>query len=230
MFNPRFEIPEKGNKFYNKPDNKAIYGKPTYSGLNVLSNCVGYANARFNEIIGEFKYQLVSNASAFKKYYVDSEYKLKISNIPSLGGIMIWSGGNSGCGHVAIVEEISLDKKTIITSESAYGGKPFYTTKRTNKNGRWGMNEKYQFIGCIINPYVNNDNNESGNEKIKYINYTIKKGDTLTSIAKKYNVKWHEIYIHNQKIIDSIAIKHGKCENLFNWIYPNTIIEIPINE
>lgn len=229
MFNPRFTKPSKGNYFYNKPQNGAIYGKPTQDGLNVLSNCVGYANGRFNEIIGEFKYQLVSNAGSFKKYYVDSKYKLEISNTPTLGGIMVWK--SSGAGHVAIVEEVSIDKKTIITSESAYGGTPFYTTKRTNKNGRWGMSEAYEFIGCIVNPYVRDNSSvrDDEHEEIKFIDYKIVKGDTLTKIGKKYNKSWQDIYLDNKDIIDSVAKKHGKTTRYFDWIYPDTIIKIRLD-
>lgn len=41
---------------------------------------------------------------------------------------------------------------------------------------------------------INNSSNE-----IKY--YTVKKGDTLTSVAKKYNTNWKKIYKKNKLII-----------------------------
>ena len=70
-FTPRFTIPEKGNPYYNTKANKgyssAIKGSPCESGLDVLRNCVGYANGRYAEIQGlnKIQYQLVCNAEQF---------------------------------------------------------------------------------------------------------------------------------------------------------------------
>ena len=68
----------KNNKYYIRTVtgglNGAVAGSPTISGANVLCNCVGYANGRFNEIINDpnltgtaikFRYQLVCNAENF---------------------------------------------------------------------------------------------------------------------------------------------------------------------
>ena len=138
--------------------NGAIQGKPTDSTANVLSNCVGYANGRFNEIIGEgkCKYQLTCNAENFIERA--KELGLKISKVPVVGGVMVWQRGatlsnKDGAGHVAIVEKI-IDSNTIYTSESAWGGKAFYNATRSNSNGRWGIGSAYKFRGCIINPAV----------------------------------------------------------------------------
>lgn len=141
--------------------NGAIQGKPTDSTANVLSNCVGYANGRFNEIIGEgkCKYQLICNAENFIERA--KELGLKISKVPVVGGVMVWQRGatlsnKDGAGHVAIVEKI-IDDNTIYTSESAWGGKAFYNATRSNSNGRWGIGSAYKFRGCIINPAVKSD-------------------------------------------------------------------------
>ena len=115
-------VQPKNNKYYIRTVsgglNGAVQGYPVVAGANVLCNCVGYANGRFNEIINDpnlkgiylpFKYQLVCNAENF----IESAKKqgLKISNKPVVGGIMVWQkgatlGGGDGAGHVAIVEEI----------------------------------------------------------------------------------------------------------------------------
>lgn len=50
----------------------------------------------------------------------------------------------------------------------------------------------------------------------KIITYTVKKGDTLTKIAKKYNTTWQELYAKNKDTI-------GNNPNL---IYPNQILRI----
>lgn len=159
----------KNNKYYirqaNGGLNGAVKGYPTISGANVLCNCVGYANGRFNEIINDpdlkgisktFKYQLVCNAENF----IESAKKqgLSISSKPITGGIMVWQkgktlGGGDGAGHVAVVEEVYSDG-TILTSESGYGAWAFKTIRRSNSNGRWGQSSAYKFRGCIINPAV----------------------------------------------------------------------------
>ena len=159
----------KSNKFYIRTVsggyNGAVAGKPTISGANVLCNCVGYANGRFNEIIidpnlkgvaAKFRYQLVCNAENF----IESAKKqgLKISSVPMKGGIMVWQrgktlGGSDGAGHVAVVEEVYNDG-TILTSESGWNAWAFKTVRRSNSNGRWGQASAYKFRGCIINPSV----------------------------------------------------------------------------
>lgn len=168
------------NKYYITTDaggwSWAIKGKPTKSGANVLSNCVGYANGRFAEIIGKDKieYQLVCNAENFIEKA--RSYGLQISDTPKLGGIMVWGGNGSLAGHVAIVERID-NSNQIYTSESAYGGSAFYNCTRTNSNGRWGMSSNYWFRGCIVNP--SNPQPEptppspSGDAQIRYIQTTL---------------------------------------------------------
>lgn len=152
--------PEKGNKFYTRKASDGystcIKGKPT-DECDVLANCVGYACGRFNEIIGEMKYpSLNCNAENFIER---AESKgLEISDVPTLGGIMVWQKGNTlsgsdGGGHVAIVERID-SKNQIFTSESNYGGEVFFNATRTNNNGRWGLSSNYKFRGCIVNPAI----------------------------------------------------------------------------
>lgn len=161
----------KNNKYYIRTVtgglNGAVAGKPTIAGANVLCNCVGYANGRFNEICNDpnltgtaikFKYQLVCNAENF----IESAKKqgLKINSTPVQGGIMVWQKGSTlkggdGAGHVAVVEEVYADG-SILTSESGYNAWAFKTVRRNNSNGRWGQASGYKFRGCIINPTVKN--------------------------------------------------------------------------
>ena len=159
----------KSNKYYIRQVsgglNGAVAGEPTIKGANVLCNCVGYANGRFNEIIGDpelkgtvkaFKYQLVCNAENF----IESAKKqgLKISSRPVKGGIMVWQkgrtlSGGDGAGHVEVVEEVYTDG-SVLCSSSGWHGWAFRTLKRNNSNGRWGQASGYKYRGCIINPYV----------------------------------------------------------------------------
>lgn len=157
----RTECP-RNNKYYIRiPQggyNGAVYGQPTQPYANVLDNCVGYANGRFNEIggYGKCKYQLVCDAEDFIE--AAKRMGLKISSTPIEGGIMVWQKGatlssSDGAGHVAVVERV-YDDGTIMTSESGWNSWAFKTVRRDNNNGRWGQNSAYRFRGCIINPAV----------------------------------------------------------------------------
>ena len=167
QFKIRTTKPEAGNKNYIKTTyggwNTCVIGEPTDKDCNVLSNCVGYASGRFNEIYNEItghtgshKWNILNcNAENFIERAI--QLGLKISNVPTLGGIMVWQKGTlkwqDGAGHVGVVEKI-IDNNTIYTSESAWGGSAFYNSTRSNTNGRWGMGSAYSFRGCIVNPAV----------------------------------------------------------------------------
>lgn len=164
----RTECP-RNNKYYIRKVtgglNGAVAGDPTQPYANVLDNCVGYANGRYNEawndpnlegIVKPFHVQLVCNAENF----IESARRqgLKISSTPIEGGIMVWQkgatlNGGDGAGHVAFVERV-YDDGTILTSESGWNSWAFKTVRRDNSNGRWGQNSYYKFRGCIINPSV----------------------------------------------------------------------------
>ena len=154
--------PSTGNKYYITKSkggySTCIQGKPTDSQCNVLANCVGYACGRFNEIIGSMKYpSLNCNAENFIER-AKNTYGLEISDVPTLGGIMVWQkgstlSGNDGAGHVAIVERIDSANQ-IYTSESGYGSSAFWNSIRKNTNGRWGLGSGYTFRGCIVNPAI----------------------------------------------------------------------------
>lgn len=160
--NIRTTKPGKGNKFYITKSkggySTCIQGSPTDKECNVLSNCVGYACGRFNEIIGSMKYpSLNCNAENFIER-AKNTYGLEVVNYPVVGGIMVWQkgatlSGNDGAGHVGIVEKY-IDKNTIYTSESSWSGTAFFNAKRNNSNGRWGLGSGYTFRGCIVNPVI----------------------------------------------------------------------------
>lgn len=157
----RTSKPGAGNKFFITTGaggySYCIVGKPTDSQCNVLSNCVGYACGRFNEIIGSMKYPYLNcNAENFIERAKSAG--LQVVSYPTLGGIMVWQkgdtlSGNDGAGHVAVVERIDSANQ-IYTSESGYGGSAFWNSIRKNTNGRWGIGNGYSFRGCIVNPAI----------------------------------------------------------------------------
>ncbi len=99
QFTVRTSKPKAGNKNYirraNGGWNTCIIGSPTDKDCNVLSNCVGYASGRFNEIYNEItghtgshKWDILNcNAENFVERAV--QLGLEISNVPTLGGIMV---------------------------------------------------------------------------------------------------------------------------------------------
>lgn len=157
-FKPRMTRPESGNPYYNTKANggysNAIKGKPTDKGCDVLSNCVGYAVGRFNEIggWGSCKYLSPVNAENFIQYAGG----LEVGQTPKLGACMVWKKGatlsnSDGAGHVAIVEKV-ISSTQIVTSESGWGSSPFWTKTRNKGNGNWGAGSGYTFLGFIYNP------------------------------------------------------------------------------
>lgn len=215
--------PESGNKFYITTSNggysKCIKGKPTDKVCNVLSNCVGYACGRFNEIIGSMRYPYLNcNAENFIERAINT-YGLEIGQTPKAGAIMVWQkgstlSGNDGAGHVAIVEKV-IDANTVYTSESSYGGSAFWNSTRKNTNGRWGIGSGYTFRGFIYNPSVKEEVTPTPSSSD--YEYIVKKGDTLSSIARRYNTTYQELARYN-----NIANP--------NLIYVNQVIKIPNGE
>ena len=162
-FKMRTTRPEAGNKYYitkaNGGYSNAIKGKPTDSKCDVLSNCVGYAYGRFNEIggYGYCKYLKPVNAEKFMQYKGD----LQVGQTPKLGACMVWQkggtlSGSDGAGHVAIVEKVISDTE-VYTSESGWNSKPFWNQTRKKGSGNWGKNSPYKFLGFIYNPAVKDD-------------------------------------------------------------------------
>lgn len=138
-----------------------IKGKPTDPTANVLSNCVGYANGRFNEIIDIAKditgctySTLCCNAENWIERAKAAG--LEIGQTPRRGAVMCWQrgetlNGKDGAGHVEIVEDIYNNNK-VYTSASNYGGTTFFNATRTNDNGRWGLTSSFTFRGFIYLP------------------------------------------------------------------------------
>lgn len=195
-FTPRLTKPEAGNKYYIRKAeggySPAIKGKPTDSGCNVLSNCVGYAIGRFNEIgkYGSCKYLRSVNAENFIQY---KDSVLEVGQTPKLGAVIVWKkgatlNGSDGAGHVAIVEKIISDTQ-IVTSESGYGcSTPFWTQTRHKGSGNWGAGAGYTFLGFIYNPAVDDAEHPTPKEDVPESNTSgiINVGDIVEFTGTKH--------------------------------------------
>jgi LysM repeat protein len=224
-FKMRTTKPEAGNKYYITKSkggwSNAIPGSPTDVDCNVLSNCVGYAYGRFNEIggYGCCKYLQPVNAENFIQY----KGNLTVGQTPKIGACMVWQRGNTlsnsdGAGHVAIVEKVVSDTE-IITSESGWNSKPFWNQTRKKGNGNWGQGSACKFLGFIYNPAVSNSVTVA-TKPIQTITpptittssddiYVVKSGDTLASIAAKYGTTYQKLAKYNN-IVNPDSIRTGQ--------------------
>ena len=160
MFKERTCKPEKGNKYYTTKDSggwsPCIKGKPIDKDCNVLSNCVGYAVGRFNEIHDRKCCDLLGSKNAgLLVEFCKPQGLLFDPSTPHVGAVMVWKKKN-GAGHCAIVEKVVNDN-TVITSESGYNSKiPWWRKERTRGNGNWGCGSAYTFIGFIYKEEAKN--------------------------------------------------------------------------
>ena len=72
---------------------------------------------------------------------------------------------------------------------------------------------------------------DSGSAGEGFSYYTVKKGDTLISIAGRKKCKWLQIYKANKETIEKAAKAHGlKNSDKGHWIFPGTKLKIPQEE
>lgn len=180
-----------GNKYYNNSKGKTPGCNPAVcgnlpamdhvdpkqtgiEGMNVLPNCTGYAIGRFNEIIGKGNCKYYFGAGNANTFYKNaSKYGCESGPTPQAGAIICWDKQGSA-GHVAVVENVSADGKTITISESGwsypssspvgtytlnYGTGNWSTGKNSNGKSYWMDSSKYSFQGFIYNPILVPPNN-----------------------------------------------------------------------
>lgn len=153
--NKRLEAPAANNKYYISDDyggyNKCII-RNSATG-SVLPNCVGYAWGRFSEIMGKPSNLCTYNA----ENWWGAKDGYERGQTPKPGAVICWRKGAAynqadGAGHVAVVEEV-YSNGDILTSNSDYYGKSFYTRVYTKASG-YNLGSAYTFQGFIYNPAV----------------------------------------------------------------------------
>ena len=157
---PCLHMPEKGDPYFNTKSaggySPCALGNPAarVEGLNVLPNCVGYVVGAFNALgdYGCIKW-LAARGNACDFVKIAHAQGLEVVPDPIPGGVMVWSGGKGGYGHVAFVE--ATKDGAAICSESEYYGKAWTLyTRRPGTGGQWRdgcywMGKSYHYEGCI---------------------------------------------------------------------------------
>lgn len=147
-FVPRLNAPPASSPYW-KTTGSGGYNKCiNISGGSVLPNCVGYAYGRFMEIMNATSCNLSTHNAGL--WYGNTSDGYTRSDKPQLGAVVCWSRPGEA-GHVAIVEQINADG-SIVTSNSAYGGRRFYTQTLSPPRYTWSGN--YHLQGFICNPAV----------------------------------------------------------------------------
>lgn len=177
MNKPRVEKPENGNKYYiNTSDGgyNPAKGNPLRlnKSLTSLPNCISIYGW-FNEIGGNGMKYL--NAPWYPFAVIDAAKRegLTITEEPTLGGIMVWTGGKHGLGHVAGVG-IKVNEGKVLSVESEYYGRDWATFWRTRGDGHWRgncywMDRSYKYQGCIKNPFIDEEKDMTKAETEKLI-------------------------------------------------------------
>ena len=175
------------------------YGLRPFPG-SVLPNCVGAAVAEFNRMIfgdenPQIKYLGNRNAVDFAKF--PAEQGLETGQMPRVGACMVWGHGE---GHVGVVKQVinddpnDLANNEVINLESgwSYRAQPILreVRRKRGKDGKWGYS--WPFLLFIYPP-----GGPEPPEPEQPIYYTVRRGDNLTKIARKYATTVAQLVIWN---------------------------------
>lgn len=158
---------------------------------SVLPNCVGAATAVFNIKAGEPECKYLGNRNAIDFTKWPALQGLKTGQEPKDGACMVWGHGE---GHVAVVDKvISPTEVETVESGWSYRTAPVLRRIRRKKgdNGRWGY--AHDFLMFIYQP------EPAPGPEPEPQTYTVKRGDNLTKIARKFGVtvsdlvRWNNI-------------------------------------
>lgn len=115
-------------------------------------------------------------------------------------------------------------------SNKIISSKSIETLAREVIDGKWGNGDirknKLTKAGYNYNQVQKKVNELLKVNKVSKIEYIVKKGDTLSSIAKKYNMNWKDLYDKNKNIIDNNAKKHGIKKCFYNYLSVGLVLKI----
>lgn len=163
---PRITAPQKGNKYYISTKDggyNGAEGNPLRLNRNLtaLPNCVAIYGW-FNEMGQQGPKYL--RAPWYPWSVIDAAKRegLEVTKEPTPGGIMVWTGGKHGNGHVEGCAEVIIPNEKVLSVGSEYYGRDWASFWRIKGDGNWRegcywMDKSYIYQGCIKNPFVEDD-------------------------------------------------------------------------
>ena len=171
---PRILPPEKDNPYYiYKKDGgyNPAQGNPARRNKNLTSlpNCVAIYGW-FNEIGGQGQKYLTKAWYPYSVIAAAKREGLTVTKEPTIGGIMVWTGGPHGDGHVEGCGDI-FDNGDILGVGSEYYLRDWVSFRRSKGDGNWRggcpwMGSSYIYQGCIKNPFMEEDMTKAETEQL----------------------------------------------------------------
>ena len=172
-FTPRMTAPERTG-YYGTQNSYNPFRTNSDAGNG---NCTWYAWGRAYELLGSRPQLSTGNAST---WYPTNQNNgnYPYGSTPKLGAIACWSGGSTGAGHVAVVEQIN-DNGSFVISESSWSAQTWwFRTTTLNASGYYSSGLSFQgfiYIGNFsdntptFNPIIyDNKNAAVVNEEISF--------------------------------------------------------------
>lgn len=171
---PRTTKPEAGNKYYISTRNggyNGADGNPLRLNreLTSLPNCVAIYGW-LNEQGGNGAQYLKAPWFPYAVIGAAKSEGLTVTKEPTLGGILVWTGGKHNLGHVEGVGRLYSDDE-LLGVGSEYYGRDWTTFKRKKGDGNWRegcywMDSSYVYQGCINSPFMEDDMTREETEKL----------------------------------------------------------------
>lgn len=161
---PRTTMPTRNDRLYNRVGynnglSPCVKGKPEAWPGSVLSNCVGYAFARFCEIASMEPAECKLGKTAGVAYpqhanqwWSHDKSGYHHSQQPRVGACWCGIRKSDGLGHVMIVEDV-YQNGDIMVSGSSWNGRAFYN-KTLTKASNYSYGKAWFTQGFIYNPAV----------------------------------------------------------------------------
>lgn len=180
LFTPRYSVNEKKLSNGQHISTLAFWTNSPFQGQYFLPNCTCYAWGRYAEVAAHGNLANLTNglnaarglctgnagrwftaakgSSKFTgKVRTAQEFNDDPDKMKYRGSIMVWSGGDSGCGHVAVVEDIDITSSNYIIrcSQSNYSarepdGLPYFCISERTKRAGYNIGHNFHFEGFIL--------------------------------------------------------------------------------